>query len=232
MTPTLVCVPFAGAGASFFRPWRALAPDLEILAAQLPGRERRIDDPPYRDVAAAADGLYADLFGGLGGGQPVVLFGHSLGAVIAYELAHRLAAKAEVTVAGLLVSGSPGPWTQRERRATGLPDDEFLVRVAQFAGYTHEALAYPEMRELILPVLRADVEMHEAYRSENLTALTVPIHSIRGERDGLVTAAEAGEWSEATTGPFDYVEVDGGHMYLTENARPILRLAATLAGKG
>lgn len=222
---TLVCLPFAGAGASFFRPWsRHAVEGIEILAPQLPGRERRIAEEPHRDVHAAVAGLVADLRARLAGTAKVALFGHSLGAVLAYELAHRLVAESELEPVWLFVSGSPEPRVPREGRATGLPDEEFLPRVAEFAGYQHEALDDPEMRELILPALRADVEMHENYTPSVTTPLAVPVTSIRGGSDELVSAAEAAGWAAVTNKDFELVELSGGHMYLTESAGPLLRL--------
>ncbi|MGW0808756.1 thioesterase II family protein [Nonomuraea sp. NPDC002799] len=222
-TTTLVCLPFAGAGASFFHPWSGLAGDgLKVVALQLPGREWRLVDEPYQDVADAVEGLLPDLLKVADEAGRVALFGHSLGAVLAYELAHRLAGRAELV--RLIVSGSPGPWAGRTRRATGLGDDDFLLRVEEFAGYSHEALANPEMRELILPTLRADVEMHENYRPGSDEPLAVPITSLRGRTDDLVTTEEAGGWSAATTGGFTLTEVEGGHMFLAENTDELLRL--------
>ncbi|MEJ2857986.1 MULTISPECIES: thioesterase II family protein [unclassified Saccharothrix] len=224
----LVCLPFAGAGASFFHPWAAHAGDrLKVLPLQLPGRERRIDAEPYRDAHIAADELLPELVAQLDGLTDVVLFGHSLGAVLAYELAHRVARRPDLTLRHLFVSGSPEPHTQRPQRATGLDDDAFLARVSQFAGFTHEALQDPEMRELILPTLRADVEMHENYRPSTHDRLPAPITSLRGSEDTLVTAAEAERWSEVTGAGFEYVEVPGGHMYLTESAPQLLKLIDT-----
>ncbi|WP_158847580.1 thioesterase II family protein [Saccharothrix deserti] len=228
MKIALVCLPFAGAGASFFRPWSAHAGDrLAVVPLQLPGRERRIDVEPYRDVQVAADELLPDLVRQLDGLTDVVLFGHSLGAVLAYELAHRVVAHPELVLRHLFVSGSPEPHTQRPGRATGLPDDEFLARVSQFAGFQHEALEDPEMRELILPTLRADVEMHENYRPSTAARLPAPITSLRGSDDGLVTAAEGARWSEVAGAGFEYVELPGGHMYLTESAPDLLKLIDT-----
>ncbi|MEU0786334.1 alpha/beta fold hydrolase [Streptomyces sp. NPDC006173] len=219
---TLLCVPFAGAGPSFFHPWRELsAGRWRVTSVELPGRERRILDTPYRNVVEAAKGSIDDIVADLGEGTSTVLFGHSLGAVLAYELAHLLPSRG-VHVERLVVSGSPGPWTQRERRATGLPDEEFLARVEEFAGFRHEALDHPEMRELILPVLQADCEMHENYVPSTDTPLAVPICSLRGARDGLVTAAEARQWQDATTAGFTYAEFPGDHMYLVDHGRDIL----------
>jgi surfactin synthase thioesterase subunit len=217
-----LCVPFAGAGASFFHPWRELsAGRWRVTALELPGRERRFLEEPYRNVAEAARCEIDDVVADLDADAPVVLFGHSLGAVLAYELAHLLIER-QVPVERLIVSGSPGPWTQRERRAAGLPEDEFLARVEEFAGFRHEALDHPEMRELILPALMADCEMHEAYVPSVDDPLPVPICSLRGGSDGLVTAAEAQQWRAATTGEFSYVEFAGDHMYLVDQGREVL----------
>ncbi|MBX7266435.1 thioesterase [Micromonospora sp. Llam7] len=219
---TLLCVPFAGAGASFFHPWRGLsAGRWRVTSVELPGRERRLLEEPYRNVVEAARNEVDAIAADLGAGARTVLFGHSLGAVLAYELVHLLS-KRDVVVERLVVSGSPGPWTQRERRAAGLPDEEFLARVEEFAGFRHEALDHPEMRELILPVLQADCEMHEAYVPSFDEPLPVPICSLRGSSDGLVTAAEARQWQAATTGEFSYVEFPGDHMYLVDQGREVL----------
>ncbi|MER5632668.1 thioesterase II family protein [Streptomyces nitrosporeus] len=234
---TLVCLPFAGAGASFYRPWQRFAGEgLTILPLQLPGRERRLDEDPYTDVPTAVEGLLAELRETLGtpdGPHRVALFGHSLGAVLAYELAHRLVADPDFELVRLFVSGSPQPAEQRERRATGLPDDAFLARVNEFAGYTHEALEDPEMRELILPALRADVEMHENYVPGTDLPLPVPLTSLRGADDTLVTRDQAAAWAKVAGADFTSAEPAGGHMYLTGSPRELLSfVTAGLAAAG
>jgi surfactin synthase thioesterase subunit len=226
----LVCLPFAGAGASFFYPWNAIADEeIEIVAIQLPGREWRIHEDPYRNAAKAADELFPEIAEELGGGGPVMFFGHSLGAVLAYELAHRFSASAAFQVTQLIVSGSPGPWTRRTRRATGLPETEFLERVREFAQYNAETMENPEVRELVLPILRADVEMHEDYVPSTDDPLAAPITSLRGSHDELVSAERASEWAKATSRVFEFTELPGSHMYLVEGADGILHLARELA---
>ncbi|MFF7976503.1 alpha/beta fold hydrolase [Streptomyces sp. NPDC007905] len=230
---TLICLPFAGAGASFFRPWQALADDhTEVVAVQLPGRERLIDEEPLRTVPKAVEWLWPGITERLDRADApcsTVLFGHCLGAVLAYELACRLTDSGR-PVAGIVVSGSPGPWTARDfrGRATGQPDDEFIRRVEEYSGYSHGALADPEMRELLLPSFRADVEMDENYRADHDTILDVPITAMRGHDDHLVGTDLAGEWAAATTAEFTLAEVSGGHMYLTETPEHVLRQAAGL----
>lgn len=224
--PALVCLPFAGAGASFYRPWSsdAYRSKLRIVPLQLPGRERRIDEQPHRDVRAAVDELAGQLPQALDGAARIVLFGHSLGAVLAYELAARLTATPGVELVRLFVSGSPPPDAPREQRATGLPDDEFLTRVAEFAGFNHAALDDPEVRELVLPTLRADIQMHEDYRPGTHDPLPVPVTALRGTGDKLVGAGEAMGWAKFTGRDFGYAELPGGHMYLVESSAPLLRL--------
>ncbi|OXM45004.1 thioesterase II family protein [Amycolatopsis alba] len=227
----LVCAPFAGSGAAFFRPWRTLAhSDLEIVPVRLPGRERRIREQPYRDVRQAAEDLLPGLLTEIGGAGQVALFGHSLGAVLAYELGHLLAGTPSVTVVSLVVSGSPGPWTRRELRATGLPDSEFVARVGELAGHHDAALEDPEVRQMVLPTLRADVEMHENYRPGTDTPLAAPITAVRGRDDSLVSAEQAGEWAKATSREFVLRELPGEHMYLADSAAEVLRVVEESAG--
>jgi surfactin synthase thioesterase subunit len=229
---TLLCVPFAGAGPSFFHPWRELsAGRWRVVTVELPGRERRLLETPYRNVVEAAKNEIDDVVASLGEGTRTVLFGHSLGAVLAYELVHLLSQR-DVHVERLIVSGSPGPWTQRERRAAGLRGEEFLARVEEFAGFRHEALDHPEMRELILPALQADCEMHEAYVPSTDEPVSVPICSLRGDHDGLVTAEEAQQWREATTAEFSCAEFPGDHMYLVDQGREVLDVIEAQSARG
>jgi surfactin synthase thioesterase subunit len=129
------------------------------------------------------------------------------------------------------VSGSPGPWTRRSRRATGLPDDDFLDRVREFAQYDAEAMQNPEFRKLVLPTLRADVEMHEEYVSGRSDPLPVPVTSLRGVDDQLVTADQAAEWAKTTSREFGLIELPGSHMYLTQGADDILRVVRDAAAQ-
>ncbi len=225
----LVCFPFAGAGASFFKPWKSLVSDhLEVLAIQLPGREQFFMDPPYRDVEEAMIDILPVVLDHVSETGKIALFGHSMGAVLAYELACRLLKTTTVQLVRLVVSGSPSAWEQRTERATGLDDTTFLERVREFAGYDHPALNHPDMRKLLLPTLRADVEMHENYRPSSYQPLPIPITALRGSDDELVSAEAVAQWQQVTTIPLHYVEIEGGHMYLSDVPEQLLNLIETV----
>lgn len=223
----VLCFPFAGAGASAFRRAQEYGSDVvRICPLQLPGREERFDEPPYTDAVAAVDDLVPAALDLVAGSPVVAVFGHSLGAVLAYELAHRLRQLPRPELVRVFVSGSPGPWTRREPRATGMSDEDFLKQVRGFAGYSHPALEHPELREMLLPTLRADVEMHENYLAPPGRLLDVPITSIRGAGDELVSRDQAAEWQAATTASCELREVPGNHMYLVDSPADLVRLMA------
>ncbi|MFB7908696.1 thioesterase II family protein [Kitasatospora sp. NPDC056076] len=223
---TLVCLPFAGSGAGFYRAWADLAvPGLTVLPVQLPGREELFLDEPLTEVAQAV-ALLTPRIAELTEGRRFALLGHSLGAVLSYEIALALDRQGDGGPEHLYVSGSPGPSNGREARATGLDDTEFLARVQEFAGYRHEAFDDPDLREVLLPVLRADVAMHEDYAPSTTEPLRVPVTSLRGAEDDLVTAAQARQWQDVTEGEFRYLELPGGHMYLVDSPEALLRAVA------
>jgi surfactin synthase thioesterase subunit len=232
MIPVL-CFPFAGAGASAFRRCQEFESDtVRIVPVQLPGREERFGEPLYTDACTAVDGLMPTALDLIEGSRQVALFGHSMGAVLAYEMAHRFIARGGPKVVTLFVSGSPGPWTKREARASGLSDECFLEQVRGLAGYTHPALEHAELRGLLLPALRADVEMHENYLAPSNKPLSVPIVSIRGSQDELVSREQAAEWTAASTADVTRVELPGNHMYLVDSPTQLVKLMdETLATK-
>ena len=222
----LLCLPFAGAGPSFYLPWRRLdVAGLEVRPVPLPGRERLIDEAPYTDLHRAADALLPVALD-LAGEQPVALFGHCfLGAVLAYELTHRLVDRGRA-VEHLFVSAARAPWNGRPWSAAGLGDEDFVALVQEATRYRHPALDIPEIREHLLPMLRADFAMDETYRHRDRAPLATPITAIVASDDDLVSAADAAHWQAATTAGFDLVELPGGHMYLADAPERLVELIA------
>lgn len=228
---TILCFPPAGAGPSFFRPWAAHGADLRIAPVEIPGREKRFGEPEHTDMDALLKVIVPELLATAAGTERVVLFGHSFGAVLAYEAARAMLEREPGLGLTLVASGSTRPGAARGGPITGLPDDEFVEGVRQIAGYRHPALDEPELRELLLPPLRADVAMHEGHaHDENTPSLSVPVVAVRGTEDEMVSAEQASAWGEITTGTFRVAEIEGGHMYLVDAWRPLLDLIAGLPG--
>jgi surfactin synthase thioesterase subunit len=223
----LICLPFAGAGASLFWPWREFCPPgIELWPVQLPGRERRIREVPFRDLRTAAGALSTEICqSGVDG--PVAIFGHSLGALLGYEMANRLRMSGR-SVTHLFASGAPGPAISRLMRTSRLADDSFLEQVERLAGYRHRAFDTPELRRALLPTLRADVEMQETYRPGVPAVLDVPVVAMRGADDHLVNAADLGRWSDAAGAGFRQLELPGGHMYLLDDVRTVVQTVAEI----
>ncbi|QUQ62494.1 thioesterase II family protein [Kutzneria sp. CA-103260] len=235
MTDKLFCFPYAGGGASFYRAWTPSS-DLgfELHPVQLPGREELFLEELYRNIDKAADELAGKIARSLGPTDTVSLFGHSFGAVLAFEVARRLVDF--VPVRHLVVSGSAGPTVPLAREAADLNDDEFVARVEQLAGYTHPALADRDLRDIVLPALRADVELHEAYLARDLTPIPVPITVVRGATDHIVSRAESEQWEVATVDHCEVVDLPGGHMYLVDDPESLFdllrRISSVPVGRG
>lgn len=228
---TIICLPHAGAGATVYRSWPCVPElDVRIAAIQLPGREERFADP----ISESFEDTVTDAFEqatGLADGAPCALFGHSFGAVLAYELTRRLE-QAGHPVQQLVVSGSAHPGQSLGRHSAPLPDEEFIAAVEQLAGYTHPALSDPDMQELVLPVLRSDVEQHEAYHPTSTVPIDAPITVYRGGSDHLVSEQDCQGWAAWTVGECAYRTFPGGHMYLAADADMVLRaLAEDCAGQ-
>lgn len=221
----LLCLPFAGAGASFYQPWHqiaaATAPDLAVSPLQLPGRERLIDETPYSDLHAAADGLVPVALRAAAG-RPVAIFGHCLGAILAYELTQRLAELGSVEIAHVFVSASRSPWDRPALVSSEVSDDELLRSINDVTGYRHAALDIPELRELLMPTLRADVRMLEAYEPRHSVSLEIPFTAYHGREDEVVSGDDTRGWAQATRREFVNVEMPGSHMYLVESAGTLL----------
>lgn len=217
----LACFPHAGGTASFFRPWgRRLPPGVELLAAQYPGREDRIREPLIAEMEPLADQLAQALAPVTA--QPLILLGHSLGAKVAYEVALRLAGQAGPRLAALVVSGHTGPGRERPSAWHLASDDALCAELRRSGGTPEQTLHHPEVRQLILPIVRNDYRLAENYRIVTGAPLSCPVLAFVGDSDREVTPGDADAWAAVSTGPFSRRVYPGGHFYLAEHHVSVL----------
>ncbi|SCL25333.1 thioesterase II family protein [Micromonospora inyonensis] len=220
MGTLLFALPYAGGGASLYRSWPETT-GVRVHGVQLPGREELFDEPWPLSMADTIARCVRQVVERSTGDDNVALFGHSFGAVLAYEVARHLVADGRTPV-HLFASGSVDPTTPLGRDPAQLSDTEFVGRVESLAGYTHPALAIPDLREIVLPVLRADVRMHETYRTDAERPLPVPVTALRGTSDHLVSADDCARWAKVTSAVSTVVQLPGGHMYFVDDPQPLL----------
>lgn len=208
----LFCLPHAGAGASAYKDWpESLAPGIEAIPVQLPGRESRHREPALYSALELAAELTGPLARRAGG--DFALFGHSMGALLCYELAHELSALGKPP-RHLFVSGLGAPHLPPEGPVLHeLPDDELLAVIAQMEGTAPEVLAQPLLMQFLLPLLRADLTVWETYVPHWDSLLPVPITAMGGRRDAGVSLDRLSAWGSLTSAEFHVAVFDGGHFY-------------------
>ncbi|WP_049580579.1 thioesterase II family protein [Streptomyces sp. SBT349] len=216
----LVCLPHAGGSASYFYSVsRSLSPAVDVLAVQYPGRQDRMREPCIDSIEELADQVAEALLPWAD--RPVTLFGHSMGASLAYEVAQRLE-KAGVTPTGLFVSGRRAPSRPRDESVHTRDDDGLIAEVKALSGTDASLLGDDEVLRMILPALRNDYKAAETYRPDALVKVSCPVFALIGDADPKSTVDEATSWGDHTSGAFDLRVFPGGHFYLNSQVPAIL----------
>jgi surfactin synthase thioesterase subunit len=221
-TTRLVGLPHAGGSATFFLPVSAaLGPAVDVVAIQYPGRQDRRSERPIDDMAVLADRIHAILR--RQPELPLTLFGHSMGAVIGFEVTRRLEAEGHGPVR-LFASGRRAPATYRNETVHLRDDAGIIAEVRKMSGTASSVLGDDEIMRAALPALRADYRATETYTCAPEVTVNCPITALTGDNDPKTTLDEAKAWAEQTTGSFDLHVFTGGHFFLTDHADEIIKL--------
>jgi len=225
----LICFPYAGGSAHVFKGWETYLPaEVEVHAVQLPGRGQRIGETPIDNLAD----LTMNLAGALGPltDRPFAFFGHSMGALISYELARTLRRQGAPQPAHLFLSARHAPHLPSQRTPIHhLPDSKFVAELERYRGTPAAVLQNRELMDLFLPALRADFTISERYDYVAEEPLPCPIAAFGGVQDELVSRTSLAAWEEHTRGDFSLRLFPGDHFFL-QSAQPLLlrALAQTL----
>ncbi|MEU1333484.1 alpha/beta fold hydrolase [Streptomyces sp. NPDC005865] len=218
----LLCLPHAGGSASFYlRFARAFGPEIDVLTVQYPGRQDRWREPCVDSVTGLADALVDEVLPWAD--RPLALFGHSMGAMVGYELAVRLQGAGSPPLA-VFASARRAPSRPRDNPAPiHLRDDRGLIEELRALSGTDVRVFEDEgLLRRALPALRSDYKAAETYRYVPRPPLSAPIHVIVGSEDGRVTPDEARAWADHTEGGFSMESHPGGHFYLTQHLSSVV----------
>lgn len=217
----LFCFPYAGGRALIYRNWaESLPPMVEVMPVELPGRGSQMMEPAFTNLPQLIESLTPVLEPYLN--MPFALFGHSMGAVISFELARFLRRKHRRMPLHLFVSGRPAPTVPESNPLMyQLPEDQFLEELQRLNGTPAEVLENTELIKLVIPLLRADFELIQTYAYEPDPPLDCPITAFGGLQDTEVVREDMEPWREETTSDFRIHMLPGDHFFL-RMAEPLL----------
>ncbi|HTB74378.1 MAG TPA: alpha/beta fold hydrolase [Polyangiaceae bacterium] len=222
----LFCLPHAGGSARAYRTFHQHLPrDVEVCAIQPPGRDQRIAEPALGDLSTLVREIVAAIVPLLD--RPFALFGHSMGALAAYETARALRDRGSPAPASLFVSGCRAPHLPHDGRPLhDLDDAAFLERLRRYDGTPEFVLRDPELAQLFLPTIRADLCAMETYRFQPGPAVACPVVACGGVQDPDVSREQLARWCDLTSGRFEIAMFPGGHFYLREREARVVQLVA------
>jgi medium-chain acyl-[acyl-carrier-protein] hydrolase len=224
----LICCHHSGVGASTYYPWIKQIPNfVELNAIQLPGRETRFGETLLTNLDSVIEGLMKDFLKLLD--KPYLLFGHSVGALIVYELSKKLQAESMPLPKTLIISGSRAPHLPPLQNMHLLSENEFIEKLALYNGTPQEVLNNKDLLELFLPILRADFCIGETYRYQESLPIQCDIVALGGTDDPTVSLERLQEWKMHTASHFNLHLLPGDHFFVKSSLDNVLAIINKIA---
>lgn len=226
----LICFPFAGGSVSAFRKWKnEISKFVELCLVQLPGRENRINEEPIRRLSTLVIQLADELEPIIKDNNEYFFFGHSMGALISYELTREIQKRGWQMPKKLFISGKNAPHIKRSSKNSpvyNLPKDEFIDKIRGMNGTPEEVLQNTEIMEVYLPILRADFEIVDTFEYKKGYILDCPIVAFCGMDDPLTKPSDVELWRELTNGDFTTHYFLGDHFFILqrENRKSLIQI--------
>ncbi|WP_420592091.1 thioesterase II family protein [Bacterioplanoides sp.] len=213
----LFCFPFAGGASNIYRTWEGNLPkDVRVVALDLPGRGRYFGKPLLSTMDEVVNHFICEVKSQSGDGINV-FFGHSMGAIVAYEVAKKLQSTDDFYIDSMIVSGHHSPFVVRNNKGFHKMTDKALIAELRRLGGTPEAvLKDRDLLELFLPNIRADFKVLENYLCDEKVTLDIPLFVCRGEQDPEMSKDQMKGWEDVTSANVSYREFSGDHFYLTK----------------
>jgi len=220
----LICFPSSGSSSSLFAPWNPILKqrNIKLISPEYPGRGRRFTTPLANSIDALTDDMMNELQEVLKEDDDYHLFGHSLGGIVAYELTLKIQQSPYKTPQSVFISSSHAPNKREETSLKShLSDSELITTLKQIGGLKQEALNHPELLELVLPIIRADLTLNEHYQNQEKTPLSCPITTIHGMDDPLVKLEHLKEWAHYSE-EYQHINWPGDHFYFQSDLERFL----------
>ncbi len=219
----LFCFPYAGGNSLIYREWPLEMPTaVEVCSIQLPGHGNRLRDPPFDRLMPLVRALATQIWAYLD--KPFAFFGHSMGALISFELARLLRREHQRLPAHLFVSGHGAPQLKDvEARTFNLPQAEFIEELRRLNGTPREVLEHPELINLMIPILRAEFAISQTYEYVDEAPLDCHLSAFGGLNDFDVPSEHLKAWRTQTSGNFSLRMFDGDHFFLQTARHSLLR---------
>ena len=220
----LFCFPYAGGSALIYRQWQNILPaTIEICPVQLPGRGARLHETLLTNLGPMVESIAEALFPC--DDKPFAFFGHSMGALISFELARLLKQKGHKGPQGLFVSGRRAPHVaSREPTLFDLPDSDFFQQLGHLNGTPREVLEHPELMQIMLPLLRADFSVAENYLYAQGLPLDCPITVFGGLQDEYTNHDDLDGWRQHTSSSCTIRMFTGDHFFINTANALLLRV--------